>query len=48
MSQALYDIGASVSLMSDSIFKKLSVEHLKLTTIAIQLDDHLMKHLISA
>ncbi|XP_057990558.1 uncharacterized protein LOC131172944 [Hevea brasiliensis] len=42
--KALYDLGASVSLMSLSICKKLDVKELKPTTISLQLADQSVKY----
>ncbi|XP_057984551.1 uncharacterized protein LOC110664552 [Hevea brasiliensis] len=44
--KALCDLGASVSLMPLSIFKKLDVGELKPTTISLQLADQSMKYLV--
>ncbi|XP_042465738.1 uncharacterized protein LOC122048210 [Zingiber officinale] len=42
--KAFYDLRASVSLMPYSICKKLGLSDLKLTTIALQLDDSIYKY----
>jgi len=44
ISQALRDIGASVSLMPDSICKRIQVGDLKPATISIQPTDRVMKY----
>ncbi|XP_057989101.1 uncharacterized protein LOC131172172 [Hevea brasiliensis] len=44
MDKALYDLGASVSLMPLSICQKLNVKELKPTTISLQLTDRFVKY----
>lgn len=43
--QALCYLGASISLMSLSIFKKLGIAKARPTTITLQLVDHSLTHL---
>ena len=40
---ALCDLGASVSLMPETVFDKIGVGELKETRISLQLDDHSIK-----
>ena len=45
VSQALCDLGASINLMSLSIFKKLGISEARPTIVTLQLADRSIKHL---
>ena len=44
LEKALYDLGASVNLMPLSVFKKLGLGKVKLTSMSLWLVDRLIKH----